>query len=416
MNQYLDASRMMYSALELASHAWNRFVWTRRATRGGIDDLLRSDVTARADIEFTTRCNLACVYCVSRLPSYSGSDLDSAYLEGIVQSLKPRGVLTIGVSGHGETTMMRDWHLHCNELLDNQFDLYLSTNLSRELSDEEVDTLSRFQLIQVSTDTSDAGLFKELRRGGDFRTLLYNMNRIRGRAVRSRARVPVFWWHCVVSDRTVWKLEEHVGVGLSAGVKLFNFINLAKHPDMECDEVNLITDMPRDQLERLPEHFHRVFDLIRSNGGDYICDSLLERLEEKLSDPISPEPRNIERHFSLQQPGTTRDCIDPWSYAKVMSSGAVVPCCRTTCSVGLLSDGRQLHELLNDAPMREFRRSLLTGALHKDCLTCNIRRWTSIDKLRFKVAMFLRFNKYLRLFHRSGLLLPLVQKLRHRPL
>lgn len=195
MNQRVDVSRLLHSSLDIASGVWNRFVWPLRTTRGGVGELLQSDITARADIEFTTSCNLGCAYCVSRLPSYSGIDLAPAYLDGIVESLRSRGVLTVGVSGHGETTTVRDWHLYCNRILESQFDLYLSTNLSRELSGEEIETLSRFQVIQVSADTSDLKLFKELRRGGDFRTLLYNMSRIRGRAVQHGGRVPVFWWH-----------------------------------------------------------------------------------------------------------------------------------------------------------------------------------------------------------------------------
>jgi hypothetical protein len=409
-----DLATLAHSAFDLFSAAWNRFAWPRNSTESDLEPLLTSDVTARADIEFTTRCNLGCVYCVSRLPSYQGIDLDFAYLDGVAESLRNRKIVTLGVSGHGETTTVRDWHVQCNRLLNMGLDLYLSTNLSRDLSEDEVDTLSRFQVIQVSCDTSDQKLFKELRRGGDFRTLLANMSRIRGRAVQQGVRIPVFWWHCVVSDRTVWKLEEHVGVGLAAGVKMFNFINLAKNPDVKCDEVNLIADMPDDDLKRLPDHFRGIFELIRKNHAHYICDSLLERLTEKLRQPEIGEAEDDGRHFSKQEPGMTRDCIDPWSYIKVQASSALVPCCRAIEAIGMLSDGEPLHQLINNREMREFRRTLLTGRLQNICLSCNIRGWTRIEHLRFKVAMFKRFGKALPALHRSGLLLPLAQRLRQQ--
>jgi hypothetical protein len=195
-------------------------------------------------------------------------------------------------------------------------------------------------------------------------------------------------------------------------VKLFNFINLAKHPELACNDVNLITDMPREDLERLPDHFNRVFNLIGKNRGSYICDSLLERLTEKLEEPSSAETRARERHYSAQRPGMTRDCIDPWSYAKVSASSAVVPCCRAPEALGFLSEGRTLDEMLNNQEMTEFRRTLLTGKLRNICLTCNIRGWTTIERLRFNVAMFQRFGTFLPFFHRNGVLLPLVQRLR----
>jgi len=407
-----DFATLVHSGFEIVSAIWNSLAWPRNATEKDMQRLLTSGITARADIEFTTRCNLGCVYCLSRLPSYSGIDLDVAYLDGIVESLRQRKALTVGVSGHGETTTVRDWHLHCDRLLNSGFDLYLSTNLCRDLSDAEIDTLARFQVIQVSCDTSDQKLFKELRRGGDLRTLLFNMNRIRGRAVQLGERIPIFWWHCVVSDRTVWKLREHVGVGLSEGVKLFNFINLAKNPEIDCDDVNLIADMPREDLDRLPEHFNSIFELIRRNGAHYICDSLLERLTEKLREPVAEESDEEGRHFSRQEPGMTRDCIDPWSYIKVSASSAVIPCCRAAEPIGMLSEGQPLHELVNNRHMKAVRRTLLTGKLKEICLTCNIRGWTSIEHLRFKVAMFVRFGKLLPFLHRRGVLLPLAQRLR----
>lgn len=56
------------------------------ATRSG--DLLRSDFTARAEIEFTSRCNLRCVYCYSVAGNHTGTDLDLNHLSHVVPVLK----------------------------------------------------------------------------------------------------------------------------------------------------------------------------------------------------------------------------------------------------------------------------------------------------------------------------------------
>jgi hypothetical protein len=374
MLRNFSIDKLLHYAFEISSGAWNRLSRNRDRGDGGLPRLLQSGVTARADIEFTTRCNLRCVYCASQTPTYRGGDLDSAYLGDILECLKRRQVVTLGVSGHGETTTVANWQHYCDRMLDNGLDLYLSTNLARELSGEEIATLSRFHIIQVSCDTADLALFKKLRRGADFLTVVYNMERIRSRSILDGRRMPIFWWHCVVSDQTVWKLEEHVAYGLALGVKLFNFINLVVHPDLEECPAGLITDMPRYDLER------------------------------------------HQRHYAIQKPGMTRDCMDPWSYLKVASNSGVMPCCRTVRPVGFLSDGLKLDDILNNSEMKQFRESLLTGDLKDVCRTCNIRGWTEIDKLKFKVNLFLKFGKYLPVLHRWGILLPLLHRWRRSEL
>jgi Iron-sulfur cluster-binding domain len=239
------------------------------------------------------------------------------------------------------------------------------------------------------------------------------MGRIKSRSIQHHRRAPVFWWHCVVSDQTVWKLEEHVSYGLAAGVRLFNFINLVAHFDPEECPVGLVTDMPREDLERVPALFDPIFHMIKSNGGSYISDSLMERVREKL-DSYDAEDRteNDRRHYALQPEGMTRDCLDPWTYVKVASSSGVMPCCRTPTPVAYLNEGKKLDGIMNSSEMKALRESLLTGRLKEVCRTCNIRGWTEPEKLNFKVNLFLKFGKYLPILHRWGILLPLLHRWR----
>jgi len=84
--------------------------------------------------------------------------------------------------------------------------------------------------------------------------------------------------------------------------------------------------------------------------------------------------------------------------------------------VGSLEDGRKLDSILTNSEMMDFRESLLTGKLKELCRTCNIRGWTEIEKLRFKVSLFLKFGKFLPVLHKWGILLPLLQRLRRSAL
>jgi len=299
-------------------------------------------------------------------------------------------------------------------MLDQGLALYISSNLARELSEEELKTLSRFWIIQTSCDTDDLKLFKELRRGGDFRTLIYNMGKIRSHAVREGIRPPEFWWHCVLSDRTIGTLESYVTHGLAQGVKLFNFINLVKHVDVESMRgVRHVTELPREQLEQIPLVFSRVFQTIRNHGATYICDSLLETVKARLDCELAAEEKEVAlpAHVTRQRPGMTRDCVDPWIYAKVAASGNIIACCRGDRSVGSLSDWT-LADILNGSQMRAFRKQLLTGNLEEVCLTCNIRGWTSIKSLKRKVVLALSLGRFVPLAGKLGILLPLLYRIR----
>ena len=133
--------------------------------------LLESPWTKIAHIEFTSRCNLRCVFCYASQPGYKGIDLDVETIEDTIESLKTRNVKVVTVSGHGETTLYKNWHCYCSNMLDAGMTLHIISNFAKELSHEELKTLLRFKSIEISCDTSNPVLFKELRRGADLKTI-----------------------------------------------------------------------------------------------------------------------------------------------------------------------------------------------------------------------------------------------------
>jgi hypothetical protein len=342
---------------------------------------------------------------------YHRGSLDPLHLESVAGVLKSRGILLVGVSGHGETTVLPGWDVQCRQILDQGLELYLSSNMARELNEEEARTLSRFRIVQVSCDTHHLRLFRELRRGGDFRMIVFNMGQIRAQALKEGRKPPEFWWNCVLSDRSLETLESFVAYGLAQGVALFNFINLCKREDlMAMAGVRHITELPREALEKVPARFDAVFRMIRAHGASYICDNLLGSVRERLA---SGERGELPTHATFQKPGTTRDCLDPWLYLKVASDAHVNPCCRGDRPVGTL--GRQDLDLVaNGASMRGFRAQLLSGDLEEICRNCNIRGWTSTRTLRLKVMALSTFGRCLPALHRLGILMPLLYRLRRK--
>ena len=99
-----------------------------------VGDLMHSEYTNHAFIEFTTNCNLKCVYCASRQLGYKAMDLDLSRFDAILGDLKRRKVSLVSVHGHGETTTVNQWHDYCERLLDQGMRLDITTNLAKPLS------------------------------------------------------------------------------------------------------------------------------------------------------------------------------------------------------------------------------------------------------------------------------------------
>lgn len=387
--------------------------WIRSVLGSTEEELLCSDFTAKAEIEFTSRCNLRCVYCYSLNPLHEGSDLDPELLDPIVDSLRRRGVLSVGVSGGGETTIVKDWHHYCDTMMDDGLDLFITTNLARELSDAEARTFARFSIVQVSVDTADAKLFKKLRRGGDLRTILYNMAKIRAQALKLDIKGPLFWWNAVVNDLTVNGLEDYVRFGLGQGVKHFNFLGMFSHQSSGETQVRPLKDLPKDDLLSIPPLLERVFNVVRKGGGSFVGRSVLEEvrgiLEEEKGRAVDDGGSSSRR---MQRSGMTRDCLDPWVYIKIAGDSSLKPCCATGESLGFLNRGDRFEDMVNNDLMREYRKGLLTGNLRSICRTCQLKGWTDIETLRLKVRLASAARGVLTALHRQGLLMPLLYRWR----
>ncbi len=116
-------------------------------------DLLASPITHIFLLELTSRCNLRCVYCAVSQPLYQGVDMDIVDFDSLVQQLKARRVRMVGVNGHGETTMIRDWDQMVMRLADEGLCISIITNFARLLRLEELEAMARISEIMISVDT-----------------------------------------------------------------------------------------------------------------------------------------------------------------------------------------------------------------------------------------------------------------------
>jgi len=378
----------------------NFFEPTKRVLQEKID-ILQSYRTDFAFIEFTSRCNLRCVYCAVSQPKYKGLELNLSDFEELINSLKKRNVKTINVNGHGETTIVKNWNSYCDRLLDSGFSLNIISNFSRQLSDEEAYTLARFSHISISCDTVNPTLFRTLRRGGDLPTILVNMAKLKGAALKNKLPDLFYSWSCVVTDKNVFELDDYVCFGLALGVKRFTFCNLTKYEDVEGEtNVYHVSTLEKNKLHKAYEMLYKCFQIIEDNKCTYYCmPGLIETIKEKLEgeqiQKLEHEQqfkRERTRYSEKPNLGETRDCLDPGNLVYIHSDNSVTPCCWHE-SIGSLSNGESLEQVLNGKKIKQLREELLTGNLNSSCVDCPARGLVPVGK--FKLKVFKNFLKQL---------------------
>lgn len=366
---------------------------------------LISPRTRVVHIEFTSRCNLSCIFCASSQSGYKGMDIDVETIKNTIQVLKKRKVKIVSVNGHGETTIYKNWHLYCNEILDMGIPVHIISNFAKEFSKEELQTLSRFKTIEISCDTNDPELLKKLRRGIDLKILCINISRLKETALNEKRRLPSISFSCVVSDLNVFHLPDYVVFGKALGVTHFNFCNLTKYPDLNNTlNANHITEMPVELLPKVKATLDKTFEFLQNSHIEYhfqqgLLDSLNQKIEELNSLPLdkglNPGINKLGPHWysSARKGLQTRYCLDPWDFILLQSNKDVLPCC-VHPPIHSLGKHQSLSDSFNSTQIKDLRRRLLTGNLSPYCLNCPVKGWTSIRNLRKKVWNYLNPGIY----------------------
>lgn len=386
--------------------------------------LLDTPQTKTAHIEFTSRCNLRCVFCCASQPYYHGHDLSAVLIEKLIDSLVRRRVELVCVSGHGETTIFPEWVRICEKMLAAGLKLHIISNFCKPMTTAEADTLARFHTIEVSCDTADPELFSKLRRGGQLSTLTANLEKVRRAGLEKFRQVPRFSFSCVVSDQNVFELDEYLEFATAHGIRHFDFCNLTKYPDIP-DAINPrhVSELPPSEARSALEALERLIASLEHKGASFQMQSgLLDSLRSRIQDAAKPlgtvdssrgsggesglpetemastQPRKYTARAS--SPRQTRDCLDPWNFFLLKANREVWPCCWHQ-PIFHLSDNQNLDEALGSLKALELRRNLLQGTLDPDCRVCPSRGLIPVGQLRTKVKKNLFGRSFMRWFSKT---------------
>jgi Radical SAM superfamily len=195
-------------------------------------DLTRSATTQKVWLEVTTRCNLRCTYCHLSHEDIPEVDLDLAHYDRFIENLKSRGAEELIFNGRGENSFLDGWHKLVDKAIDAGLKVTAVSNLSRSYSDQELQVFSRFSSLTVSVDTTDAAIFRAIRRKADIKLVISNILRIQAIAIEDGRLPPYFAWNMIVHTDSIFNLARSVSEGVAANVDHFHLSVLGETPEL----------------------------------------------------------------------------------------------------------------------------------------------------------------------------------------
>ena len=349
-------------------------------------------------VQFTGRCNLRCVYCPqgTDLNQHNYDDAEAKLLTDIAGYIEKQEIQSVHLGVYGETLVYEGWPRFAQAYLDAGASLSVTTNLSKHLSDEELDVLSRFNLIFVSIDTLDLPLLKKIRTT-DGRLVLYNFHRVRSYALQKARTVPNFAWSVTVSTAVIPHLEAMLPLAKRYGVKYLFMNDLSSYEGLEHGLQNIF-ELDGAEFAAAAATLDRALAFC-SRAGIQANAPWKERLDkERQARKNAPAGRgtaeNTEQlHYTNIQgsalwyseplaPGMTRMCLQPWNSMVVMPKGEIYTCCQRGVSMGYAKSAAELDDVRNGPEYVDLRGQLMSGQVTDEtCRNCQTMPAVTPDKL-----------------------------------
>jgi len=303
----------------------------------------------KLDIENVSRCNFRCTMCqVSDWPKMKrADDMTLADFKALLDA--QAGLTEIKIQGMGEPLLAAEPYFEMIRYARSR-SLWVrsTTNASLLHLKENYKKLVETDIceIQVSIDGATASTYEAIRRGGKFKRVVANCEKLNAHA-RADGRHRTRMW-VVVQKENFDEIEMFPDLAARIGfARLTLSLDLNDWGQQRWRAMNDTVDMQRE------------FDISRA----------LAMVERARGLGVDLSYWFIDKKYDFDDP--THLCPWPFERAYISSDMRVVPCCMVSNpEVSDLGDARSLTAVWNGDTMREFRRAHMEGRIPDFCKSC----------------------------------------------
>lgn len=217
-------------------------------------------------VDINEECNLRCTYCAVSQPGYAGRRMDAPVLDSVMRVIGESRNVRVDLNGHGETTFHPQWVDFVRKINALDVEPTILSNFAKIFSAAEVDVFARMSVIQISIDSVDAELLRQVRRKVSFATIRLNIRAIRERA-RELGLAPRWSISCGVYDLNLHGLADLARFAVDEGFETVTFWNLVAYPPVEgALAPKPLSNLPLPQREAAAREVGSVVARLREAG------------------------------------------------------------------------------------------------------------------------------------------------------
>ncbi|SCA57852.1 hypothetical protein MTBPR1_70124 [Candidatus Terasakiella magnetica] len=355
-------------------------------------------------LELTSRCNLRCTYCsVPHAEEYGMVDMSAERIEKLKSLMKNSGVDFISLSGRGELTYIDGWEEIVTPFFEMGLPTHTVTNFQKPLTWEQARLMACFSMLTFSIDNVDREMTRKVRKGGDLRNVIYNVNMVKAAGLAMGRKQMNMHVIAVVTKSSLGGFKDLAALMVSLGVQHLKLQDLVMDYSDRVDTVDIshISELPDDELVDAAQDLVDARQICLENGVGFYMHPSLETIinkalghsqkDEIVADRVTTtNVGDHMRHGCRLEEGETRDCIQPWQLAILLADGGVEPCTGSYGPIGNYDFAEKPDEFFNSPDMVELRKSLLTGNLGQACKFCGTAKAIKVEDFQKKVQNYIR--------------------------
>lgn len=183
-------------------------------------------------VDVNEECNLRCTYCAVSQPGYAGKRMEAQVLDAVLDMIGESPHVRVDLNGHGETSFHPKWVDFVERIHALEVEATILSNFAKIFSPAEVDAFARMGVIQISIDSVDEHLLRNIRRKVSLATIRLNIRNIRSRA-SALGLSPRWSISCGVYDLNLASLPGLARFAIDERFEMVTFWNLIEYPVIE---------------------------------------------------------------------------------------------------------------------------------------------------------------------------------------